>query len=148
MVKINIAVSADHRGYIFKEYLKLQTQLGNYAIVWHDFGTFSPERTDYPPFAQDVVHAIRKGEVQLGIVLCGSGIGMAIAANRFPGIYAGVAWNPDVARKAKEDDNVNVLSIPADFVQQDDLKKLVEAWLSATFKQGRYADRLAMIDQK
>ena len=111
MLKVNIGISSDHRGYAFKEYLKFQTLIGDYTIVWHDFGCFTSERCDYPPFAQKVAQAIRKHEVQWGVVLCGSGIGMAIAANRYPGIYAGIAWNSDVARKAKEDDNVNVLRI-------------------------------------
>lgn len=139
-----IAIGVDHRGFELKTVL-VKELLDR--VTWIDVGTFSAERTDYPPFAQKVVHLIQSGEADLGVLACGSGVGIAIAANRYPHIYAGVAWNEAVARSAKEDDNVNILVLPADFIS-DQAMLLVKAWLGAEFKGGRYQKRLEMIDQK
>jgi ribose 5-phosphate isomerase B len=146
MQQITIGIGADHRGFELKQLLRLRPMIGDYEIIWHDVGCFSVERTDYPPFAQQVARMVKNGEVDLGVLFCGTGTGMAIAANRFPGIYAGVAWDPVIARRMREDDKVNILVVPADFiVTEAPLIDLVEAWLSATFKGGRYAERLTML---
>lgn len=143
---INIVVGADHRGYAMKEYLK-QTQLSTiYNLEWVDVGAYNDERSDYPFFAQEVAKLIVAGKASLGILLCGTGIGMAIAANRFKGIYAGLVWNEEVARLSKEDDNVNVLVLPSDFVSLNDAEKMVNVWLHASFKGEEYRERLCMID--
>lgn len=143
---ITIAVGTDHRGFELKEFLKKKHQIGSYAISWLDCGAFDNERTDYPLFVQPVVQAVLAGRATLGVLLCGSGIGMSIAANRCSGIYAGLVWNEEVARLAREDDNCNVLVIAADFCDELLLLNMVDAWLHAEFKQGVYADRLKLID--
>lgn len=149
MQKIAIGLGADHRGYALKELLKLHPVMGEYMITWHDVGAFSAERSDYPVYAKQVVEQLKKHEVELGILLCGSGTGMAIAANRYSGIYAGVAWDVQSARRGREDDNVNMLVVPADFIiSEAPLIALVEAWLGASFKHGRYAERLKQIDEQ
>jgi ribose 5-phosphate isomerase B len=79
--------------------------------------------------------------------LCGSGVGMSIAANRHPGIFAALAWNQEVARQCKEDDNANVLVLPADFISEDQMMGIIMAWLGARFKGGRYQERIKMIDK-
>ena len=112
-----------------------------------DVGTLSEERTDYPIYAQKAVALMQAGMVDAAILLCGSGIGMSIAANRYAHIQAGIAWNREVARLARAHDNVNVLVIPSDFVSNDQLIQIVESWLYAEFLGGRYAERLAMIDR-
>ena len=81
-----------------------------------------------------------------GFFICGSGIGMSIAANRYPKIYAALCWNESVAKVAKSDDGANVLIPPADYVSIDDALKIVKAWMDAEFKGGRYQDRLELID--
>src|SRR5262245_20565437 len=100
-MKHRIAIGTDHRGFLLKQYLIAHCEI----FSWSDYGAHSPERTDYPLFIPPVIEALRKGTVDYGVLLCGSGIGMAIAANRYKGIYAGVVWNSEVARAAKEDDN-------------------------------------------
>ena len=140
---MKIAIGADHHGFAGKEYIKQQLN----DIEWVDVGTFNEERTDYPIFAQKACKALLEGEVDCAVLLCGTGIGMAIAANRFPKIYAGLAWNSEIARLSKEDDNVNVLVLPSDFVSPEQMVAMIRAWLSATFNQGRYQERIAMIDQ-
>jgi len=145
-MKLKIGIGTDHRGFAYKEVVKLDVSWGDFAIEWHDVGAYSDERTDYPIYAHKAVQALQKKEIQYAVLLCGSGVGMAIAANRFPNIYAAVAWNSDVARAAKADDNVNVLCIPADYVTLEQTREIIQAWLAASFKGGRYQRRLEMID--
>jgi ribose 5-phosphate isomerase B len=146
-MKIAVALGTDHRGYALKEFLKEYKAIGTFEINWLDQGAFNDERSDYPKFAQAVCKDVRWGDADVGILLCGTGAGMTIAANRFEGIFAGLVWSVELARLAREDDNCNVLVIPADYIDQFLLVGIIEAWLTAEFKQGRYADRLAQIDQ-
>lgn len=148
MKKVIIGIGTDHRGFEYKEVVKLEPFWGDFDLEWHDFGAYDNERSDYPLFAQKTMQALQRGEIQCAVLLCGSGVGMAIAANRFPNIYAAVAWDADVACKAKEDDNVNVLCIPADYVTLEQTREIIQAWLGAQFKGGRYQQRLEMIDSK
>lgn len=145
LMKVRIALGSDHRGFALKEYLK---KVALHEGVWIDCGAHTDIRSDYPIFAKKVVDKIMDNEADCAILLCGTGIGMAIAANRYAGMYAGVVWNENVARRAREDDNCNILVIPADYVTEGAVYSLVRAWLSAQFKEGRYHKRLAMIDTK
>ena len=147
-MKYRIAVGADHRGFALKQQVSKRNTFADATITWQDVGTDSAERTDYPIFAHRVVNLILKGEVDYGILMCGSGIGESIASNRFSHIYAGLVWNEEVARVAKEHDNVNVLILPADYMTLDTANGCITAWLSATFKEGRYQERLDMIDTR
>lgn len=142
----SIVVGADHRGYKLKEFLKQSCRYGDHSVTWHDCGAFDAERSDYPIFAHLVCQQMLTDHIQLGVLLCGSGIGMAIAANRFEGIRAGVAWNVAIARMAREDDDCNILVIPADVCDAELARELVAAWLGAAFKGGRYAERIAMLE--
>ncbi len=137
-----IAISADHRGFLLKQYLMAQGE----TIEWSDYGTNTLERTDYPLFVPPVVEALRAGHVDYGILICGTGVGMAIAANRYKGIYAGLVWNGEVARKAKEDDNITILVLPADYLTEQEALHCVRVWLETSFKEGRYQERLSLID--
>ena len=139
---MKISIGADHRGFQLKETIVKHFP----QLEWIDQGTHTPERTDYPVYAQRVSKDVLEHRADVGILLCGSGVGVAMAANRFKGIYAAVCWNDTLARIAKEDDGSNVLVLPADFVAKEDAFLIVSAWLSATFKGGRYQERLAMID--
>ncbi len=146
-MSLSIAVAADHRGFNAKEFLKTKPLVGAHSITWHDVGTFNAERTDYPPFAIAACKLMLEKRVEFAILLCGTGNGMAITANRFDKIYACVAWDHTMARRIREEDNCNVLVIPTDFVEQHMIITIVEAWLSAQFKKGRYQERISMIDQ-
>jgi len=139
---MRIAIGADHRGYRQKELIK--NHLKN--ISWVDVGAPNARRSDYPIFAQAVCELINADSVDFGVLLCGSGIGMAIAANRYRGIYAGVAWKPDIAVHGRRQDNMNVLIIPSDFVSARTVVTIVKAWLKTTFAGARYQERLDMID--
>lgn len=139
---MRIAIASDHRGFALKTYLQAHMS----DITWHDSGTHSSERVDYPVFVEPSVSRLLREEVEACILICGSGAGMSMAANRYKGVYAAVAWNTSVARAVKEDDNCNILVLPADFVQTDEAIKIVKAFLEGSFKGGRYKARLNMID--
>jgi len=145
---MKIAIGADHRGFHFKQIMMQDYGKPTYGrhVDWLDAGCFTAERCDYPEFAKKVVQEIKKGEANLGILICGSGVGMAIAANRYPGIYAALVWNETTAHLAREHDGANILVIPADFVSSHDALRMVHAWLEAKFLAERYQKRLEMID--
>lgn len=136
------AIGADHRGFAHKNYIKKMVS----SIEWYDVGAYNEERSDYPLFAQKVCEQILHNAAQGGVLLCGSGIGMAIAANRYKKIYAGLVWDVDIAKQAKEHDAVNVLVIPTDYVSAEKSVAMIYAWHDALFKGGRYQERIAMID--
>lgn len=137
-----ISIGADHRGFALKAFVI------NYfkEYQWIDVGTHSAERTDYPLFAQKVCHDVLDGRADCGILICGSGVGVAIAANRFKKIYAALCWDPEVAKHAREYDGANVLAIPANFVTQELTIDIINAWVGAEFKGGVYQKRLDMIE--
>jgi ribose 5-phosphate isomerase B len=141
-----IALGADHHGFNLKEWIK-KSFVGKEKIIWEDCGAYDAERSDYPYFAQKVCHEIIKKNVSYGILLCGSGVGMAIAANRYKGIYAGLVWNAEIARRAHAEDNVNVLVLPADYLDTAQVSEIITAWLTTPFNEGRYAQRIAMLDK-
>ena len=139
---MKIAIGSDHRGFEHKQHIIKHMA----DVAWTDVGCFSAERCDYPVFAQLVAKALLEKEADLGILLCGSGIGMAIAANRFTGIYAGLCFSKTIARMAREHDNVNILVLPSDFVSPDESLEIIKSWLHASFKGGRYQERLDLVD--
>lgn len=139
---MNIAIGADHRGYALKQ--AIQTELA--LITWHDMGTHSLERADYPLYAHAIVKELLTGKVAAGVLICGTGVGMSIAANRHTGIYAALVWSVEIARRAKEEDYANILVIPADYVTSAQAVEMIKAWLKAQHKEGRYKERIISID--
>ena len=144
---MNIVIGSDHRGFKQKEFIKADLTMPGRNISWVDVGCSSEETCDYPIFAQKAVEVLQIGQADIGILLCGTGVGMSIAANRFKGVYAGLAWNEEVARLNKEHDNVNVLVLPSDFISMDQAITIVEAWINGTFLEDRYKRRLDLINQ-
>lgn len=142
---MKLAIGADHRGFALKEYL-MQSMI-DASITWVDAGCNSALRCDFPPFAQTVAKQVQDKSVDAGILICGSGIGMSIAANRYKGIYAALAWNVEVARSSKEHDNANILVLPADYISLTESVAMVKAWKKAQFLGNEYLSRLKMIDK-
>ena len=140
---MKISIGADHRGFNLKEDIIEQFK----EIDWLDVGTFDTTRTHYPIYAKRVCEHVLNKNVDVGIVICGSGVGASIAANRYEKIYASLCWNEGVARAAKEHDGANVLVLPADFVGAHEAFAICRAWFDTTFKGGVYQDRLDMIDR-
>lgn len=143
---LRIAIGSDHRGFEHKTVIQQAVTIDEKRIEWLDVGCFTAERCDYPPFAQYVAQEIKAGKAQLGILLCGSGVGMAIAANRFNHIYAALVWDKVTAQRSKEEDNANILVIPADYMTPQESAEAVIAWLNAEFRDERYEKRLNIID--
>ena len=111
-------------------------------------GTDSCESVDYPDYARKVAEAVSKGEFEQGLLVCGSGTGMAIAANKVKGVRAAVAWNPDIARLARQHNDANVLSLPARFMSRRGSRpEIVKAWFEADFEGGRHAKRVEKIEE-
>ncbi|MGH9948502.1 MAG: ribose 5-phosphate isomerase B [Pyrinomonadaceae bacterium] len=140
-----IALAADHAGFEEKENVK--KVLDEIGVEYDDMGTMSSESVDYPDFAQKVADAVSRGEYEQGLLVCGSGTGMAIAANKVKGVRAAVAWNEDIARLAREHNNANVLSLPARFVDEVESAKIVKAFFTSDFERGRHAKRVDKITE-
>lgn len=140
---MKIFIGADHRGFTLKAAIKETFSM--HTLV--DVGCHSTDRTDYPLYAQDVCNRILQepGESR-GILICGSGVGMSIAANRYKGIYAALCWSEAVATSARADDNANVLVLAANEINTELAVKLVQLFLETQFKEGVYRKRLCMID--
>ncbi len=138
-----IAVGADHAGYEYKTIVidLLQSK----GLKVEDFGTTSPDSVDYPDFAHPVAHAVERGEAGFGILVCGSGNGVAITANKHAGIRAALCWNEEVAKLARRHNNANILCIPERFVSSIVAEDMVIAFLTTFFEGGRHEKRVAKI---
>jgi ribose 5-phosphate isomerase B len=142
---MKIAIGADHAGFEEKE--KLKKTLDALGVEYEDLGTNSTESVDYPDFGAKVGRAVSSGEFEQGIVVCGSGIGIAIAANKIDGVRAAQAWNEETARLAREHNDANVLSIGARVIPEEEIPKIVRAWFDAKFEGGRHAKRVEKITE-
>ena len=140
-----IAIGCDHGGYKLKEEIK--KYLDELGLKYKDFGTDSEERTDYPIFAKEVAKAVSKGESEIGILICRSGHGMEIVANKYKGVRAASITSEDDARFAKSDDNVNVMTLGADCLDTDEAIRIMRTWIATEFKGGRYQERIDMINE-
>lgn len=145
MKPIKIAIGSDHAGFDEKENIKEQLAARGFEI--DDRGCFSTDSVDYPDIAYEVGKAVAKGDANLGILVCGSGTGMAIAANKVKGIRAAVAWNEETARLAREHNNANILAIGARTSPEGSIPAIVDAWLDAEFGDGRHAIRIGKISK-
>lgn len=143
---MNVAVASDHAGYPLKAtILEVVRDSGHSAM---DLGTHSTESVDYPDFAEKIGRAIQDGSSERGILICGSGVGAAVAANKMNGIRAGLCHDTYSARQSVEHDNVNVLAIGARVIGVELAKEIVRAYLGAEFSnEPRHVRRLAKVDQ-
>ncbi len=140
---MKIALAADHAGYPLKK--ALAVYLNNQKNEVIDFGVNQVVSVDYPDYAEQVARAVSSGQADLGILVCGTGQGMAISANKVPGIRAAVVSDLYSARMAKEHNNANVLALGARVVDASKAIRLVKAWMSAGFKGQRHQQRLDKI---
>lgn len=138
-----VAIGSDHAGFAYKEYLI--SFLEAKQIAFTDFGTHSVDSVDYPDFAHPVANAVETGAAAFGILLCGSANGVAITANKHPGIRAAICWGVELAQLARLHNNANILCIPARFVQESDAEKMVHTFLTTAFEGGRHSNRVQKI---
>lgn len=140
---MRVALGADHGGYRLKEAIK--KWLGEMGIPYEDFGTHSPEAVDYPDYARVVAEKVAGGEFDRGILVCGTGIGMCIAANKVPGVRAALVHDVFSARATREHNDSNVLTLGERVVGEGLARAIVEAWLETGFAGGRHARRVEKI---
>jgi ribose 5-phosphate isomerase B len=141
-----IPIGADHAGFALKE--RLKSELARLGYETLDVGAYSAASVDYPDFAHEVASRVEHGDAARGVLLCGTGLGMAYAANRHPGVRAAVAWAPEIAKLAREHNDANVLVLPARFVSEDEGIEILRTWLDTEFEGGRHARRVAKIEQE
>jgi len=140
---MKIAVGSDHRGFYAKERIKALLQELGYEVM--DFGTNGPKSFDYPDVAGPTALAIREGKADRGILLCGTGIGMSITANKVAGIRAALCHDELTAQMSRQHNDANVLCLPADLIGEALLRRIVEVWLETPFEGGRHGRRVAKI---
>ena len=139
-----IPIASDHAGFELKE--KLKQQLAALGFEVQDLGTYSPASADYADFAHPLAEVVGKGDVKRGVLLCGTGLGMAYAANRHPHVRAAVAWTPEIAALARKHNDANVLVLPARFVSEEDGEAILKTWLETPFEGGRHERRVEKIE--
>ncbi|MBX7094382.1 MAG: ribose 5-phosphate isomerase B [Flavobacteriales bacterium] len=138
-----IAIGCDHAGFQLKTKLIDHLRANGYSV--EDKGTYSEESTDYPDYAHAVSKAVENNEVDLGILLCGSGNGISMAANKHQGIRAALCWMPEIASLARLHNNANVLSIPARYVSDEQAIEILDTFLNTSFEGGRHERRVNKI---
>ena len=142
---MKIALASDHAGYTEKERLKLL--LHDLGVEFDDLGTQSEASVDYPDYARKVAEEVSNGRADQGILVCGSGTGMAITANKVRGVRAAVAWSEETARLARQHNDANVLALGARTTHPEKIPEIVRAWFDANFEGGRHAGRVEKISQ-
>lgn len=143
MKKAAIALGCDHAGFDVKEYIK--TWLTTEGFETKDFGTFSTESVDYPDFVHPVAQAVENGNFEFGILICGSGNGVAITANKHARIRAAIAWNPEISALSRQHNDANILCLPARFINKEEAVSLIRIFLNTPFEGGRHAQRVNKI---
>ncbi len=137
-----IAIAADHAGFEYKEYLKQQLS-GKYEIT--DYGTNSVNSVDYPDFVHPAATSLENGENEMGILICGSGQGVQLTANKHEKIRCALCWMPELAELARQHNNCNMVAIPARFIAKELALEIVEKFLETAFEGGRHEKRVEKI---
>lgn len=140
---MKIAIGADHGAFTLKNILKEYLEAKNYEVV--DFGCHSTDSVDYPPIAGNVAKSVTNGESKFGIVLCTTGIGVSISANKVKGIRAALCTNTHLAEMTRRHNNSNVLSMGAAIVSEEDAKKIADVFLTTEFEGDRHQRRIDLI---
>lgn len=141
---MNIAIGSDHAGYASKEGILKYLKLDNHTIT--DVGTYSTDSVDYPDIAQKVATLVSQKKVDRGILLCGTGIGVSIAANKFSGIRAALCNTIELAELSRRHNDANILSLGARFHTVQELIEIIKVWLNTPFEGGRHIHRINKLE--
>ena len=139
-----IGIGSDHAGFAYKELIRAHLEAEGHSV--RDFGTYTPDRCDYPVFIRPVAIAVSRGDVERGIVLGGSGNGEAITANRTRGIRCALCWNEESARLAREHNNANMISLGERMMTEEMALRIVDIFIAEPFEGGRHIHRIELID--
>ncbi len=142
-LKLPVAIGCDHAGFEYKE--AIISFLDGKSVTWKDFGTYSKDSVDYPDFAHPVARSVESGEAAFGILICGSANGVAITANKHQKIRAAVCWEEELSELARKHNNANVICIPARFVREGLVEKMIEIFMHTDFEGGRHKNRVDKI---
>ncbi|MCB0664324.1 MAG: ribose 5-phosphate isomerase B [Saprospiraceae bacterium] len=140
---MKIAIGCDHAGFPYKDAIKKMVENRGHKV--EDYGTDSTDSVDYPDFVHPVAKRVEEKKVRFGILICGSGNGVAMTANKHPKIRAAICWNPDLAVLARQHNNANVICIPARFISRKKALDIVGIFLDTKFEGGRHARRVRKI---
>ena len=140
-----LALGSDHAGFELKEFLKKYLSEKGFEIV--DFGTKSIDSIDYPDIAHPVAKAVNDNKFETGILICGSGNGVNMVANKYPNVRAALCWLEEIAELARKHNNANILSLPARYISFEESIKIVDLFLSTTFEGGRHQTRIDKISK-
>lgn len=140
---MKVHIASDHAGYELKEAVKQHFSMG---YEWEDHGTFSTESVDYPDFAHPLADAVSKDVTARGILICGTGNGVAITANKHANVRAALCWNHDIAALARQHNDANVLALPARFIDQATAFDLISTFFNTSFEGGRHERRVRKIN--
>ncbi len=140
---MKISLGSDHAGVEYKA--KIVDLLKSKGVEIKDFGPFSTESVDYPDYIHPVAHDVENGNADLGIILCGSGNGAAITANKHQGIRCGLVWTPELAQLTRLHNDANMISIPARFISLETALEIVETFIATQFEGGRHQIRVDKI---
>lgn len=139
-----IPIASDHAGFEMKEQLEAWLKQHGYEV--EDLGTDSPASTDYADYAHPLADKVSTGAAKRGVLLCGTGLGMAYAANRHPHVRAAVAWAPEIAELSRKHNDANVLVLPSRFLSPEDAGKILDVFLKTDFEGGRHTRRVEKIE--
>lgn len=145
-MSISIAIGSDHAGFDLKE--KLISYLKSKHLNIVDKGCFSEERADYPDYGHAVAGSVISNEVSFGILMCGSGNGINMSANKHKGIRAALCWNSEIAQLARLHNDANILVLPARYINEEEAIKCIDVFISEKFEGGRHQSRIDKIDLK
>jgi ribose 5-phosphate isomerase B len=140
---MNVAIGSDHRGLSQRQFVTQAVIAAGHVPI--DCGTFSFESVDYPDIAADVANRVASGSADRGVLLCGTGIGVSIAANKINGIRAAVCWDDDSVRLSRQHNDANILCLSSERFSETDYLRLLKLWLETPFEGGRHAKRTAKI---
>jgi ribose 5-phosphate isomerase B len=141
---INIQIGSDHAGVELKASIKSYLETLGYSV--QDFGTHNTDSMDYPDVAHPVANAVLNDANSLGVLICGSGNGVCLTANKHQGIRAALCWLPELGALARQHNNANILCLPARFISEQTAKEIVDAYLNAEFEGGRHQNRVGKVD--
>jgi len=143
MSKVIIPIGADHAGFQLKERVKAHLEAKGYEVK--DFGCYSEESIDYPDYAHPVASMVEENENMLGIVICGSGNGINMTANKHQGIRSALCWKKEIAELARQHNDANIIALPARFISEEEGIEMVDVFLSTAFEGGRHQNRVNKI---
>ena len=141
-----IPIASDHGGFEMKEFIREHLMKEGYEVK--DFGTYSPDSVDYPDFIHPLAREIYNGTYELGIIICGSGNGAQMVANKYPKVRAALCWTEDITRLARQHNNANIIALPGRFIDNELAFRLVKIFLTTNFEGGRHTLRVNKIPYK